>query len=53
MGGVAGGEPREGASDPDISILTSVQKLGLRLEKQKVMLDHVVVDHLQKAPTEN
>jgi uncharacterized protein (TIGR03435 family) len=53
MGGVAGGEPREGASDPDISILTSVQKLGLRLEKQKVMLDHVVVDHLQKTPTEN
>jgi uncharacterized protein (TIGR03435 family) len=42
------------ASDPSSSsIFTSVQQLGLRLEPRKMQLEHIVVDHLEKTPTEN
>jgi len=42
------------ASDPSSSsIFTSVQQLGLRLEPRKMPLEHIVVDHLEKIPTEN
>lgn len=42
------------ASDPaGSSIFSSVQKLGLRLERQKVPFELIVVDHLEKVPTEN
>ena len=42
------------ASDPaGSSIFSSVQKLGLKLEKQKVPFELIVVDHLEKVPTEN
>jgi len=50
-GGLAG--PAE-ASDPSGgSIFASVQQLGLRLEARKLPLEHIVVDHLEKTPTEN
>jgi uncharacterized protein (TIGR03435 family) len=46
--------PAEEASDPSgVSIFTSVQKLGLRLEKRKMALDQLVVEHIEKTPTEN
>ena len=50
-----GGEPGGGgrAPDPDISLDASLRKVGLRIEKQKVALDFVVVDHAEKVPVEN
>ena len=41
------------ASEPGSSILTSVQQLGLKLEARKAPLDMIVIDHLEKLPTEN
>jgi len=47
----------DGASPPApesaVSIFTSIQKLGLKLETSKVPLEMVVVDQIQKTPTEN
>jgi uncharacterized protein (TIGR03435 family) len=55
--GVAGaaGAPgsADSASEPGSSILTSVQQLGLKLEARKMPLDLLVIDHLEKLPTEN
>jgi uncharacterized protein (TIGR03435 family) len=42
------------ASDPSgTSIFQAVQKLGLKLEPRKAPLETIVVDHLEKSPTEN
>jgi uncharacterized protein (TIGR03435 family) len=41
------------ASEPGSSIVTSVQQLGLRLEARKMPIDMIVIDHLEKLPTEN
>jgi uncharacterized protein (TIGR03435 family) len=42
------------ASDPSgSSIFQSVQQMGLKLEARKAPLDIIVIDHLEKAPTEN
>lgn len=42
------------ASDPgDNSVFTSVQAVGLKLEPRKAPVDEVVVDHIEKIPTEN
>ena len=35
-----------------VSIFASVQTLGLKLEKRKLPIEHIVVDHVQKIPTE-
>jgi len=51
-GGAAGGAA-DAASEPGSSILTSVQQLGLKLEARKMPLDMIVIDHLEKLPTEN
>ena len=45
--------PADAASDPSVSIFASVQKLGLRLDKRIASIEHIVVDHLEKTPTEN
>jgi uncharacterized protein (TIGR03435 family) len=46
--------PADAASDPGgLSITAAVQQLGLKLEPRKVPIDFVVVDHLEKAPTDN
>jgi uncharacterized protein (TIGR03435 family) len=51
-GGVPGAPA---ASDPSggSSVLASVQQLGLRLEPRKAPLEYIVVDHVEKTPTEN
>jgi len=41
------------ASDPSSSIFTSVAQLGLKLEPRKSPIDLIVVDHLEKLPSEN
>jgi uncharacterized protein (TIGR03435 family) len=42
------------ASDPSgTSIFQAIQQLGLRLEPRKAPVDTIVVDHLEKTPTEN
>jgi uncharacterized protein (TIGR03435 family) len=56
MGGGRDGArpPTDAASDPGgLSIFAAVQQLGLKLEPRKVPIDLVVIDHLEKAPTEN
>lgn len=52
-GGAAG--PAFAASDPGggASLKDSVQKLGLRLEPRKLPIDVMVIDHIEKSPTEN
>ena len=55
-GGAAGGPGPAGlaASDPSGgSIFVSVQQLGLRLEKQKAPIETIIVDSMEKNPSEN
>jgi uncharacterized protein (TIGR03435 family) len=53
-GGEAGSAPANAASDPSgSSIFASMQQLGLKLEPRKAPVDLIVVDHLEKTPTEN
>jgi uncharacterized protein (TIGR03435 family) len=49
------GRPADAASDPTAggSIFTSIQALGLKLENRKAPVDTMIVDKLQKEPTEN
>ena len=49
------GRPADAASDPTASgsIFASIQQLGLKLEARKVPVDTIVVDKLEKMPTEN
>jgi len=50
----AGGSPADAASEPSGgSIFQSVQQLGLKLEARKVPVDKVVIDQLERKPTEN
>jgi bla regulator protein BlaR1 len=46
--------PADEASEPSsVSIFASVQKLGLALERRRVSVERIVVDNLEKVPTEN
>ena len=56
LAGARGGNPALPAQPSDPSgnaIFTSVQQLGLRLDSQKAPVDVIVVDHVEKTPTEN
>jgi uncharacterized protein (TIGR03435 family) len=59
MGGMMGpagdgGKPSAEASEPaGSSIFMSLQQMGLKLEPRKAPLAIIVVDHLEKSPTEN
>jgi len=53
-GGRGGNVPA--ASDPGgggASLADAVQSMGLKLESRKAMVDQLVVDHIEKTPTEN
>jgi uncharacterized protein (TIGR03435 family) len=53
-GAEAGRGPADAASDPSgSSIFSSIQQLGLKLEPRKAPLEMIVVDHVEKMPTEN
>ncbi len=52
-GGGDASRPAEAAADPSSSVFTSVQQLGLKLEPRKSPIDLIVVDHVEKVPTEN
>jgi len=39
--------------DPGVSIFTSIQELGLKLEPRKLQLPTIVIDKIEKTPTEN
>lgn len=55
VGGAANStSPIEGISDPaGNSLFSSVQQLGLKLEPRKLPYDFIVIDHAERAPTEN
>jgi uncharacterized protein (TIGR03435 family) len=56
VGGAApGNSPAAAASDPggSSSLFEAVQSLGLKLEPRKAMVEQVVIDRLEKSPTEN
>jgi uncharacterized protein (TIGR03435 family) len=49
-------DPAPGAAaDPGgaSSVMDAVQSMGLKLESRKVVMDQIVVDHVEKTPTEN
>lgn len=55
-GGPGGGDTKGlvDASDPSgSSIMMSLQAMGLKLEPRKAPLETIVVDHVEKTPTEN
>jgi uncharacterized protein (TIGR03435 family) len=54
-GGGDAGRPGDAASDPSTSgsVFASVQALGLKLESRKAPVETIVVDKLEKLPTEN
>jgi uncharacterized protein (TIGR03435 family) len=51
----AGATPADAASDPggSSSLVQAVQSLGLKLESRKAMVEQLVIDHVEKTPTEN
>ena len=51
--GDAGSLPSDAVSDPTGSVFTSVMQLGLKLEPRKTPLDLIVIEHIEKMPTEN
>jgi uncharacterized protein (TIGR03435 family) len=52
--GADGAKPSAEASEPaGSSIFTSMQQMGLKLEPRKAPMTIIVVDHLEKTPTEN
>jgi uncharacterized protein (TIGR03435 family) len=51
----AGAMPADAASDPGGSstLVQAVQSMGLKLETRKAVLEQLVIDHIEKTPTEN
>jgi uncharacterized protein (TIGR03435 family) len=54
-GGAAGASPGLEASDPGggSTVFASVKRLGLKLEPRKAPVEQLVVDHIEKTPTED
>jgi uncharacterized protein (TIGR03435 family) len=55
-GGRVGGDGPDSGRQPDPfgeALFTAIEKAGLKLESRKASVEMIVVDHLQKTPTEN
>jgi uncharacterized protein (TIGR03435 family) len=55
-GGGGRGNAPAAASDPSgggTSLTDAVQSMGLKLESRKATVDQLIVDHIEKTPTEN
>ncbi len=54
-GGAANAGPAAAASDPGggTSVYGSVAQMGLKLEERKAQVTQLVIDHIEKTPTEN
>jgi uncharacterized protein (TIGR03435 family) len=54
-GGAAAATPADAASDPGGSstLLQAVQFMGLKLESRKAVVEQLIIDHVEKTPTEN
>ncbi len=54
-GGGENNSPAAAASEPSggSSVFASVQKLGLKLEKRRAPVEQLVIDHVEKTPTED
>jgi uncharacterized protein (TIGR03435 family) len=52
-GGLATGDPQRASEPSGVSIFQTVQSLGLKLERRKAPVARLVIDHLDKTPTEN
>jgi uncharacterized protein (TIGR03435 family) len=51
--GEGGRPPSDAPAEPAGSIYDSVQRYGLKLEPRKAPMEVLIVDHMEKAPTEN
>lgn len=53
--GGSGSGPAAAASDPGggSTLFVSVQQMGLKLEERKAPVQQLVIDHIEKTPTEN
>jgi uncharacterized protein (TIGR03435 family) len=53
--GGAAANPADAASDPGgtSSLVQAVQSMGLKLESRKATVEQLVIDHVEKTPTEN
>jgi uncharacterized protein (TIGR03435 family) len=51
----AGALPSDAASDPGGSstLFRAVESMGLKLESRKAVVEQLVIDHVEKTPTEN
>jgi uncharacterized protein (TIGR03435 family) len=52
-GASTGPGPAEAADPSGSSIFMSLQQMGLKLESRKAPMDVIVIDHLEKSPTDN
>ena len=52
-GGGGEGRPADAASESGGTIFDAVQRYGLKLESRKAPMEILIVDHMEKAPTEN
>jgi uncharacterized protein (TIGR03435 family) len=52
-GGGGAGNPADSATDPGGSVFTAIQLAGLKLEPRKAPLSMVVIESVEKMPTEN
>jgi uncharacterized protein (TIGR03435 family) len=43
----------ESASTPGNSVFSVMEKLGMKLDPRKAPVDTIVVDHIEKMPTDN